>query len=168
MNRNGFSLLEVMVVVAIMVVTAMLAIPNFMNWVSNQRLRDDVFQLEGDVQVARMTAMQRGTTVAFALNSPGADQYKVFIDDGENPGAGGVARDMIQNGDEALLFERTLQSRISFGTIDFGGGESFLFNGRGFRSIPTGGNAFVDIKSDTGREYRITLNLVGDTDVSGK
>ena len=162
MNRRGFTLLEMMIVVVIIGIMAAVAVPNFQIWVSNQRLRDDMSQIEGDLQIARMTAINRAAPVTVAFNQPAAAQYTIFIDDG---GGGGAARDLAQNGTEVTVLQRTLKSGITFSLLDFNGGAVLLFNPKGFRSSPSSGNSNLELQNSEGKKFRITVTLVGDVNV---
>lgn len=161
MNRKGFTLLELMIAVVIIGVVLRVAMPNFQIWVSNQRLRDDMSQIEADIQVARMTAINRNIPVSVMFNQI-ASQYTVFIDDGQG---GGTARDLAQNGTETTLIQRTLKNGITFSSVDFNGGAALLFNPRGFRSSPSGGNSKLELSTSRGKKYRISVTLVGDVNV---
>lgn len=162
LNRSGFTLLEMMVAVAILSILVSIAIPNFLVWAANQRLRSDMAQLKGDIQIARITAINRNTPVTVLFNAPAVNQYTVFLDDGQ--GAGGVARDMILNGTEATIIQRSLANGVSLGAINAAGG-GFLFNGRGLRSRPQADPANLFITGE-GKQYQILVSMMGDIDVN--
>lgn len=163
MDRNGFTVLELLVVVAIIGLLVALAIPNLQTWASDQRLRADMVQVEGDLQIARMTAINRNAPIAVRFNTPAANQYIAFIDNGSG---GGTARNLIKDGAEAQLFQRALSSDISIAAVDFGGQSAVLFNGKGLRGLPTAGNAFVELRNPRGKTTRISVTLVGDVNVT--
>jgi type IV fimbrial biogenesis protein FimT len=162
MNRKGFTLLELMIAVAIIGVLVRLAVPNFQTWVSNQRLRDDMSQIETDIQIARITAINRNGPVTVVFNQPTVGQYTVFTDNGQG---GGTARDLTQNGTETTLIQRTLKAGITFSLVDFNGGSAFLFNPRGFRSSPSSGNSNLELQTSQGKKYRVSVTLMGDVNV---
>lgn len=158
-NQNGFSLLEIAVTVAVLGTLVAIAIPNLLTWSANHRLRDDFSTLEGDLQLARLTAINRTSTVALVFNSPAANQYTVFVDNGE--GVGGTARDRVQNGTEVTLLQGTLSDGVSFNTIN-ASGNAILFNGRGMRVRPVADPANFILVNSEGRQYQIFITMVGD------
>lgn len=158
LNRSGYSLIEMMVAVAILSVLVMAAIPNLQIWSANQRLRSDISSLQGDLQVARITAINRSAPVTLQLNAPAANQYRVFIDDGRT---GGTARDLVQNGGEPLILQGSLANGVSFSTINLVG-NAVLFNGRGLRARPMLDPADVTVQNGQGRQFQIFISLTGD------
>jgi len=161
MNKKGFTLLEMMIAVVIIGVVVKIAVPNFQVWVSNRRLRDNMSQIEMDIQTARMTAINRNVPVSVMFNQI-ASQYTVFIDDGQG---GGTARDLAQNGTETTLIQRTLKTGITFSSVDFNGGGALLFSPRGFRSAPSAGNSYLELTTSLGKKYRVSVTLMGDVNV---
>ncbi len=59
----GFTLLELMVVVAVAAVLAAIAAPSFSTFIDNQRLRNASFDIVSDLSLARSEALTRQTTV---------------------------------------------------------------------------------------------------------
>jgi Tfp pilus assembly protein FimT len=66
-------MLELLIVVAMSIVVAAIAIPNFMSVIANFRLRGAMSSLSGLLQSCRMTAVQRNTimTAKFGVFPPG-------------------------------------------------------------------------------------------------
>lgn len=68
-NSRGFSMVELMVVVAIVLLIAVVAVPNVMNTINNIRLRSMVGTVSGVMQNGRMLAIKanRQYTVRYAM-----------------------------------------------------------------------------------------------------
>lgn len=61
------TVVELMVVVAIMAVIAALAVPSYTAWSARSKLKQALTELHSNLNLARMTAMNRNTTVTVAL-----------------------------------------------------------------------------------------------------
>lgn len=66
-GEPGFTLLEVMVAVGIIAVVAALASPNFTSWQARSVLKQHTMELNSNLGLAKMTAMNRNTTVTVSL-----------------------------------------------------------------------------------------------------
>lgn len=69
MQQRGFTLLEAMVVVAIMAVLAMVAAPGLGVWMDNLRIRGASDALQQGIQTAKAEAIRRNQNVTFWLVS---------------------------------------------------------------------------------------------------
>lgn len=75
MGRNsGFTLLELIVVMGIMMVT-ICAVPAFFLYFERQGVRLAADQLHGDLQLARIMAINRKRKCTIMLNQPGPNRY---------------------------------------------------------------------------------------------
>lgn len=88
--RRGFSLIELMVVVAVAVLIISLAAPSFSEYIVTQRVRSVHAQLVTDIQYARSEAASRGQIVAIQFeHKPGASGhscYTIYVRDvSDNP-----------------------------------------------------------------------------------
>jgi prepilin-type N-terminal cleavage/methylation domain-containing protein len=66
--RNGYSLVELMVVVSIVGVLVALAIPNFLEWNRKYQLKSDVSNLAGTMAFARMSAINQNIQVLVTVS----------------------------------------------------------------------------------------------------
>lgn len=161
MNQKGFTVIEMAIIGAIIGILTAIAIPNFQVWVANQRLRNSMAQLEGDLQVARLTAINRNVPVTTLFNQAGSS-YTVFVDDATG---GGIARNLIRDGAEELLFSRTLDSGVTFSAINMTA-NAILFNGKGLRWRPIADPAQAQLNGGQGQKYCVNITLVGDVNAA--
>lgn len=148
---SGFTLFEMMTVIAIIGLLAAIAVPNMMAWRSGAKLRGVVENLRGDLQLAKLKAVQESGSVAVLFSGNG---YEVFTDDDiDNPGV------LSTVDGERLLRNRQLPAGVSIdlGSTDFNGNDYARFNNRG---LPDDiGSVVVD--SSGGDQRIIGLNRLG-------
>jgi len=72
-----------MVIIAIMAVSAGIAIPNFLSYMPKHRLNGAARQVMGDLMAARMKAVKGNCDVAVAFVS-GDSEYKIWTDSNNN------------------------------------------------------------------------------------
>jgi type II secretory pathway pseudopilin PulG len=73
-REPGFTLIEAMIVMTIMM-TAVFAVPAFYVYFDRQGVGLAAERLRGDLQLARIMAINRKQDCALVLNKPAADQY---------------------------------------------------------------------------------------------
>src|SRR5712671_608599 len=80
-NAQGFTLIELMLVVAVIVILAAATVPRLMNVVNDINLRYAASDLSGLLQTARMQAVRRNTfyTVPSAVLGGGQTSYYIDI-----------------------------------------------------------------------------------------
>jgi len=66
-RASGFSLIELMVGIAIMAVLATLAVPSYKAWIQNSRIRTAAESIQNGIQLARAEAVKRNSSVQFDL-----------------------------------------------------------------------------------------------------
>ena len=133
MKKNGgFSLFELLVVIAVIAVVSAIVTPNIISWRTNAKLRGAAGNLKGDLQMSKARAVRERTPVTVTFT---ATNYQVSYTD--------------KDGNTRILRNRQLPPgvRLDLDSTGFGWmGDQTRFNGRG---IPIAGSAvLVNTKGD--------------------
>src|SRR5262245_53384673 len=68
LRQAGFSLIELMITVAIIGIAAALAIPNYSVWYSRSELRQGITEVQNQLLLARMAALSRNVPVTVTVS----------------------------------------------------------------------------------------------------
>ena len=152
---KGLTLIELMVVIAILAILAGVVAPNFINWRSGTALRGAANNLKGDLELAKARAIRENDFVAVIFKD--ATHYEIFVDNGA--GMGGVENNWVWDGDEPLLRQRYMPGGVTIDVADtsFGPlGAKTRFNGRGHC---TPGHTIV--QNVKGKKIEVRVNRLG-------
>jgi type IV fimbrial biogenesis protein FimT len=75
--RNGFTLIEAMITLAVFGVLTALALPSFQSWLANSQIRTAAEGVQNGLQLARNQALTMNARVQFELNAPAANDWTI-------------------------------------------------------------------------------------------
>jgi type IV fimbrial biogenesis protein FimT len=153
-GSRGFSVLELVVAVAIVAILASVALPSAISWQRSHRLRGVATNLLADLEAAKMRAVRENSLVAVVF---AADRYTIFVDNGAG---GGVAGDWTRNGQESLVQQRILPTGTTIAMADVTLADTRVrFNGRGL-PMDVGAVETIPVGNTVDRET-ISLTRLG-------
>ena len=139
-HEAGFTLTELITIIAIMAVLTSIAIPTFSVWLPNYKLRSAARDLYSNLQMAKMGAVKQNKQWAVVFNQ-GSAQYSICSDDGANnvwdgPGGDDDCERTVNLGDyddidfgHATINKGVADELFSSGTHIYYGGLNFVVFG---------------------------------------
>jgi len=148
-EANGFTLIELMIAIALFAIIASTAVPSFLQQRSEASLRDAVSTIRGDLEMARSRAIRENAPVAVLIQTNG---YSIFLDNGAG---GGITDNWVIDGIEQQLCNRNLPSglRIDLSQVTFDSNRT-RFNGRGY----IGNSGALAIVDSRGKSVTLDMN----------
>lgn len=139
----GFTLIELMIVIAIMAIMAGIAIPNFIEWLRAAGLRGATNDLTSDLAMARLRAIKSGISVKVIFSTDG---YMVFIDSNNNN---------VLDSEEVLLRNKQYPAGITMSNTTFTSSRA-IFHKTGATSAGT-----IRLSRNGNEQINIIINFVG-------
>ncbi|OGQ89087.1 MAG: hypothetical protein A3J85_01630 [Desulfobacula sp. RIFOXYA12_FULL_46_16] len=151
-NKNsGFTLVELMVVIAIIGIMAGIAIPNFFSFLPKSRLRSATRDIISCLQEMKLRAIKENATTVIVFDLAN-DRYTAFVDNGPGVAAGNSTLDA----SESIIKQETLPSDLDMYNT------SFVANTGGFTARGLPRNAGTVFISYGNTDYRsVIVNLAG-------
>jgi type IV fimbrial biogenesis protein FimT len=149
MSRNkGFTLLELMIVIAIFGVIAAVVTPSFLDWRDRSKVRGDATELRAAFESAKLRAIKHNTNVVVTF--PDTISFQAFIDTDNNG---------VQDAGEETIFSRTLAPGVTITSNTFVGND-MAFNPRGMANGPNS-TGTITMTSPGGERYSVVVSSFG-------
>ncbi|OQX63532.1 MAG: hypothetical protein B5M56_02660 [Desulfococcus sp. 4484_241] len=160
MNKRGFTLMEMLIVIAIIGIIAGAVTPTFLRWRTNQQLSQAARQIYSDLQSARMVAIKRNS-FAFVSFNTASGTYFGWVD--QSGGFSGV----YDAGVDDLLFNGSMPPGVRLTGANFSVGSVASFSPMGFGRWPGGAlNMGTVTVANSFRTSRIVVNSSGNVRIS--
>jgi type IV fimbrial biogenesis protein FimT len=144
-KNSGFTLMELMIVIAIIAIMSSIAIPNFIGWLPERRLDAGAQDILQALQKSRSKAIMTNRNVIVTFDA-GDNSFIAFVDED--------ASDDLSAGDLTIV-NRNMPAGIVFNALGFGA--TVTFNNRG---IPTT-SGVLTLQNTKGNSRTIQLYLSG-------
>ena len=145
-RQSGFTLIEMMIVIAVFAIVASIAIPNFMSLLPGMRLNGAARQVMGDLMAARMKAVKlnKKTKVFFDNDH----QYRI-CDDADNSGT-------VDDGEGDDVEDKNIQTNYHDVTLSKTGYNNPVFQPRGTATI-----IIITLTNSENAQKKVKVHLTG-------
>src|SRR6059036_1523052 len=136
----GFTLVELMTVAAIITIGTAMAVPSYQQWIARYQLKQATTEINSELSLSRMAAMNRNTTVTVSL-AVASGKVTATITDGTGA---------------QVMPPATMQNKVTGVS-----GGPIVFNSLGLRVGGGAGNQTVTITNNNGLTYSIRVTPAG-------
>jgi prepilin-type N-terminal cleavage/methylation domain-containing protein len=149
MSRNkGFTLIELMIVIAIFGILAGVMTPSFLTWRDRSKVKGDATELRATFESAKLRAIKHNCNAVVVF--PDTTSYQAFVDTNENG---------VRDAGEEILLTRTLAPGVTITTNTFTGND-MAFNPRGMANGPNSTGRVI-MTSTGGENYEVVVSSFG-------
>ena len=155
-DRRGFTLVELLVAMALIAILLCLAVPSFSDWLENSRLKQSARDVLNAFQTARLEAIKHNTFVSldFTAGASSSGVIEIYVDDGSG---GGTAGNCTRESGETVVTKISMAKGVTLFSASFSG-TSTGFNSRGLAI--SGHSGSVKVKNSE-RTYTVSLAPAG-------
>ena len=158
-KKAGFSLVELMVVIAIFAILISIAVPHLFGRMPARRLESAVSDVNAALQRARMIAIKENTCVAIKFETS-SDNYRIWVGNrDDNPNS---ACDATQDADERTIKTGKMPAGVEL--ISVTPQATIVFDSRGFPN--PNATTTVSLQASSQPPWTVTLNITGSTRIN--
>jgi len=161
-KQTGFTIVELIITIALISIITAIAIPNFISWLPNYRLRSAAQDLLSNFQKAKLAAVKGNVNVAVCFKSDNSG-YTAFVDTNANYANDG--EEVVA--DVAWADYKSLSVNLAFNTFDatVGGRPCMAFQPTGIPMSAAGFSSVspreVQISNTNGRSTKVVVSPAG-------
>lgn len=150
LDKKGFTIIELLIVLAIVGIIITLAVSSMANTIPHLRLNDSVGELVSRINLARSAAIARNKAYVVSFNKL-ENTYNIFMDDNEN---------WQREDDEDTITDRQMTKGVSIVKVSFSfGTTAFGYDGSGLPLKNRIGS--VCLKNDKDEYHKISVSWNG-------
>ncbi len=150
-NKSGFTLMELMVAIAIIAIMSGIAIPNIIGWLPGYRLRSATRDIVSCLQNAKLRAVKENERVVVSFDEDN-ESYQSFIDINSNGS---------YDATETIVGQKTVPEGI-----DIKSSAIFIYSSRGLLAGGIAGT--ITMENTKSQSTEININLAGSIRVDYK
>ena len=147
-HNKGFTLVELMVTIAIVAVLAGVITPSFLQWRDRTKVKGDATNLRAVFETAKLRAIKHNTNVIVSF--PDDTSFLSYIDANKNN---------VRDTDETIIFDNKLTAGVRITENTFVGND-MAFNARGMANGPSS-TGTITLTSPGGKRYSVVVSSFG-------